>query len=216
MHWLGRFAIPSVFSVVARIWSSVLCNGFSGAENRGRCRCAQAPARERRRDSYRGDAVLMLALLPSTFPLGLTDFRRRARAVRFRLPLETTVSGPSPPEISWAVLPLVVTFRAGEGLQTGVINHLANAGSTAAKSIPAHAGWISGAVVAVACNLINNLPAALSRARRLPAHAPRQLPARFWLVWTLAQLFHHWLFGDHPLAHSAAFATALKCPHGLS
>jgi arsenical pump membrane protein len=61
-------------------------------------------------------------------------------------------------------------FVLVEGLQRiGVISHLANAVHTAASTMPAHTGWISGAVVAVACNLINNLPAGLIAGSALTA-----------------------------------------------
>lgn len=73
------------------------------------------------------------------------------------------------------MLPLVAgLFVLVEGLQrTGVIENIADVVMAASTIIPAHAGWISGAVMAVACNLINNLPAGLIAGSALTAaHAP--------------------------------------------
>jgi arsenical pump membrane protein len=64
--------------------------------------------------------------------------------------------------ISWNVLPLVAgLFVLVEGLaHTGVIQVLSGALQTAGDS-PAATSWAAGAVTAVACNLMNNLPVGL-------------------------------------------------------
>jgi Na+/H+ antiporter NhaD/arsenite permease-like protein len=81
-------------------------------------------------------------------------------------------------EISWAVLPLVAgLFVLVEGLQrTGVINSLAQVLHAAYQHSATHAGWWSGAAVALTSNLINNLPAGLIAGSALAtAHAPTQV-----------------------------------------
>ncbi|HEX7748050.1 MAG TPA: arsenic transporter [Bordetella sp.] len=81
-------------------------------------------------------------------------------------------------EISWSVLPLVAgLFVLVEGLaRTGVIDSLAHALSAlSAHSVP-HAGFASGVSVALASNLINNLPAGLIAGNTVAAaHAPAQV-----------------------------------------
>lgn len=65
--------------------------------------------------------------------------------------------------VSWGVLPLVAgLFVLVEALaQTGVINHLAHALQTLAERSSVQGTWVAGVVVAIASNLINNLPAGL-------------------------------------------------------
>lgn len=65
--------------------------------------------------------------------------------------------------VSWGVLPLVSgLFVLVEGLaQTGVIDTLAHALASFAEQAPGQATWGAGIIVAIASNLINNLPAGL-------------------------------------------------------
>jgi arsenical pump membrane protein len=65
--------------------------------------------------------------------------------------------------ISWGVLPLVAgLFVLVEGLDsTGVVAALSGALSRAVDSSPAGAALGAGLVIAIACNLMNNLPLGL-------------------------------------------------------
>jgi len=65
--------------------------------------------------------------------------------------------------VSWGVLPLVAgLFVLVEALaQTGLINQLAHALQTLAERSSGQAIWGAGVLVAIASNLINNLPAGL-------------------------------------------------------
>jgi arsenical pump membrane protein len=65
--------------------------------------------------------------------------------------------------VSWGVLPLVAgLFVLVEALaQTGLINQLAHALQTLAERSSVQAIWGAGVLVAIASNLINNLPAGL-------------------------------------------------------
>ncbi|WP_341523589.1 arsenic transporter [Pseudomonas sp. G.S.17] len=65
--------------------------------------------------------------------------------------------------VSWGVLPLVAgLFVLVEALaQTGLIDHLAHALQTLAERSSVQAIWGAGVLVAIASNLINNLPAGL-------------------------------------------------------
>jgi len=65
--------------------------------------------------------------------------------------------------ISWSVLPLVAgLFVMVEGLaHTGVIEQLSQTLRAATQVSPDATSWVAGIVAAVACNLMNNLPAGL-------------------------------------------------------
>ena len=177
MHWLGRFAIPSVLSIVAtylvlrfvqrdaltrKIEADVDVPRLSGA---GKATGLGIVAM----------AVVMLGASALDVQLGLPTFCAGLALFIVICILKRTFLSGHLAEISWAVLPLVAgLFVLVEGLQhTGVINHLAHVVQSTAQTIPAHAGWISGAVVAIACNLINNLPAGLIAGSALTvAHVP--------------------------------------------
>ncbi|MBU6457596.1 MAG: arsenic transporter [Bradyrhizobium sp.] len=66
-------------------------------------------------------------------------------------------------DVSWSVLPLVAgLFVLVEGLnQTGVLPALARTLKQASIAAPQFTSWIAGVVVAVASNLLNNLPMGL-------------------------------------------------------
>jgi arsenical pump membrane protein len=80
-------------------------------------------------------------------------------------------------DVSWSVLPLVAgLFILVEGMnRTGVLPSLANILKGAAANSPQITSWIAGIGVAVASNLVNNLPMGLiaattSQAAQVPAH----------------------------------------------
>jgi arsenical pump membrane protein len=80
-------------------------------------------------------------------------------------------------KISWSVLPLVAgLFVLVEGLaHTGLIQQLSGALQTAEDS-PAATSWAAGAITAVACNLMNNLPVGLVAGSAVAAAAPLAPP----------------------------------------
>jgi arsenical pump membrane protein len=69
--------------------------------------------------------------------------------------------------ISWSVLPLVAgLFVLVEALEnTGITNDLAALLGDLARRSATAAAWVSGGVLAVGCNLVNNLPAGLVAGR---------------------------------------------------
>ena len=80
-------------------------------------------------------------------------------------------------DVSWSVLPLVAgLFILVEGLnRTGVLPALARLLGEAATAAPQVTSWAAGILVAVASNLLNNLPMGLiaattSQAAQVPAH----------------------------------------------
>lgn len=102
--------------------------------------------------------------------LGLVHLRQR------RSPL------PVLRHVAWGVLPLVAgLFVLVEAVaRTGVIDTLAHALASLAHEAPAQASWTAGISVALACNLLNNLPAglvagSLGQIAELPAHTTAAL-----------------------------------------
>ncbi|HVO44696.1 MAG TPA: SLC13 family permease [Steroidobacteraceae bacterium] len=66
-------------------------------------------------------------------------------------------------DVSWSVIPLVAgLFVLVEGLiHTGVIERLAGVVTAGAAVAPTSTSWSAGLLVALACNLLNNLPVGL-------------------------------------------------------
>jgi arsenical pump membrane protein len=80
--------------------------------------------------------------------------------------------------ISWSVLPLVAgLFVLVAALkQTGVTRMLADRLHVLVQNTAAGAGWIAGAVLALGCNVVNNLPAGLMAGRVVElAQVPEQV-----------------------------------------
>ena len=78
-------------------------------------------------------------------------------------------------DVSWSVLPLVAgLFVLVEALETtGVLAMIADALKRAATASPVETAWGAGTLVAVVCNLVNNLPAGLiAGAAVQTAHVP--------------------------------------------
>ncbi|MCF4129106.1 arsenic transporter [Methylobacterium sp. SyP6R] len=81
-------------------------------------------------------------------------------------------------DVSWSVLPLVAgLFVLVEALEkTGVLAMIADALKRAASAAPGETAWGAGALIAVACNLVNNLPAGLiAGAAVQTAHVPEKV-----------------------------------------
>jgi arsenical pump membrane protein len=78
-------------------------------------------------------------------------------------------------DVSWSVLPLVAgLFVLVEALEkTGVLRMIADALKQAASASPVETAWGAGTLIAVLCNLVNNLPAGLiAGAAVQTAHVP--------------------------------------------
>jgi arsenical pump membrane protein len=114
-----------------------------------------------------GTALVLLASSAFGFPLGLPAFL--AGAVTAVLVLTQSRSGPVSivRGISWGILPLVAgLFVLVEALQkTGVTDDLAGLMRDLVEVSKADAPWMVGAILAIGCNLVNNLPAGLLAGR---------------------------------------------------
>ena len=125
-----------------------------------------------------GIALTVAVLLSASAfdrPLGLPTFCAGAFLTAIVLVIARQSPLPILKDISWSVLPLVAgLFVVVAGLnRTGALSALAGNLHDAAATSPQATSWVAGFVVAVASNLVNNLPmgliaAATSHAAQVP------------------------------------------------
>jgi arsenical pump membrane protein len=178
--WLGRFALPSALSIVATyIVLRLMCNRS----------LSQKIETEVEVPTLSGTgkttgwgiivmAVVMLGASAFDLPLGFPTFSAGlALFIIICIGKRRFLPGHLA-EIPWVILPLVAgLFVLVEGLQaTGVIDGLGYVLRAVCRHSYAHATWCSGTAVALASNLINNLPAGLIAGSAVAiAHAPTQV-----------------------------------------
>jgi arsenical pump membrane protein len=163
--WLSQFALPSLMSIGA---TYVLLRFTQRAPLRQRITAdiQMTPLTRTGRWTTFGIAVSTAVLLAASafeFKLGLPTFLVAALTASIVLIEARQSPWRLLKSISWSVLPLVAgLFVLVEGLiRTGVILRMSGALTTGAASAPAMTSWAAGSIVALACNLINNLPAGL-------------------------------------------------------
>ena len=164
--WLAQFGLPTVAAVVA----TYLMLRLTQRTALRRERIARAVARPEltrggRHTAY-GIAAAAVALLVCSaldLRLGLPTFICGAATAAIILAANRERPWPLLRHISWGVLPLVAgLFVLVEALaRTGVIAALARILDAAVAGSAAGAAWTAGIAVAVACNLMNNLPVGL-------------------------------------------------------
>jgi arsenical pump membrane protein len=122
-------------------------------------------------------AIVLLAASALGRDLGLPTFVAGAAVAALVLVIGRRSPLPVLKDVSWSVLPLVAgLFILVEGLnRTGVLPALARVLKEAATASPQATSWIAGIAVALASNLLNNLPMGLisattSQAAQVPAH----------------------------------------------
>lgn len=125
-------------------------------------------------------AIVLLTASALGWPLGLPTFA--AGAIVTLIVLIAARQSPLPilKDVSWSVLPLVAgLFILVEGLnKTGVLPALARALKDDAAAAPHLTSWVSGIGVAIASNLVNNLPMGLIAADTSHlAQTPAQITA---------------------------------------
>jgi arsenical pump membrane protein len=175
LHWLPMYALPSVLSIVATY-------GVLRWTQRKRLREPVASGIEVPPLTLSGKlaaagiaatAVVLLAASGFDVQLGLPTFL--AGAATAIVVLIPSRSGPVEvvKGISWGVLPLVAgLFVLVEALgKTGVTADLAALLGDLVRWSATGAAWVAGAVLAVGCNLVNNLPAGLLAGRVAEAAA---------------------------------------------
>jgi len=179
LQWLPRYALPSLLSILAtyavlrltqrkrlrqEVSSEIKVPELSGAGKMAALGIV-------------GTACVLLASSAFDIQLGLPTFL--AGVVTAILVLWRARCGPVSvlKNISWGVLPLVAgLFVLVEALEkTGVTNDLAGLLHGLVQRSATLAAWATAVVLAVGCNLVNNLPAGLVAGRvveiaKVPEH----------------------------------------------
>jgi arsenical pump membrane protein len=179
LEWLRIFGLPSVVAIVATylalrltqrhaLGSTVAEVGHISALTVGGKLVAFGIAMT---------AIVLLAASTMGWDLGLPTFIAGAAVTILVLAIGRQSPLPVLRDVSWSVLPLVAgLFIMVEGLnRTGLLPALARVLKQAVTASPQTASWIAGIVVAVASNLMNNLPMGLiaattSQTAQVPAH----------------------------------------------
>jgi arsenical pump membrane protein len=179
-HWLASFALPSLLSIIATY--GVLRWSQRGALVK-ECDCDV----EHPKLSAGGWTALIGLVLTATVLLIVSALDMQLGAPTCIMGVLTTAvvlirKGASPlpvlKGVSWAVLPLVAgLFVMVEALnRSGVANALAGLLRASATSCADGAAAVSGIILAVVSNLMNNLPAGLiTGAAIVQAHAPQKV-----------------------------------------
>lgn len=165
MQWFERFALPSAASVVITFivlrltyLKAIGCPIHSEIE-------AVTLSVSGRGAAYGIAVTAGVLLLASAFDvaLGLPTALAAAGAAGIVLIRKREAPWGLLNGVSWGILPLVAgLFVLVEGLaRTGVLQALAVELRAAAAAAPGVTPWVSSALVAIGCNLINNLPAGL-------------------------------------------------------
>ncbi len=169
LQWLPRYGLPSALSIVATY-------GVLRWTQRGQLEAGVSADIAVPRLSGAGKmaafgiavtAIVLLAASGFDIQLGLPTFL--AGAATALLVLTCSKCGPIDvaKNVSWGVLPLVAgLFVLVEALEkTGVTKALADLMQHLVQHSATLAAWVSGVLLALACNLVNNLPAGLVAGR---------------------------------------------------
>jgi arsenical pump membrane protein len=169
LHWLSSFALPSVLSILA---TYVVLRWTQRARLKDPV-AADIEAPELTlcgKLTALGIAATAIVLLTSSAfdrQLGLPTFLAGAATAVLVLAMSECRPMVVVKNISWGVLPLVAgLFVLVEALEkTGVTDDLAVVLRELVQWSASGAAWAAGAVLAVGCNLLNNLPAGLLAGR---------------------------------------------------
>jgi len=178
-EWLRHFAVPSVVAILAT-YAALRLTQWRALDSNV-CAIEEMPSLTfGGKLAALGIAMTAVVLLTASAfgqPLGLPTFV--AGALVTAAVLVTARQSPLPilKDVSWSVLPLVAgLFVLVQGLnQTGVLPALARILHAMATTSPDTTSWTVGIVVAIASNLVNNLPMGLiaattSHAAQVPVH----------------------------------------------
>jgi arsenical pump membrane protein len=180
LHWLGRFALPSVLSIAATFAAlrilqrtSLRADIKTDVDVPSLSRTGVLTA-----CGIGATAIVLLAASSFSVPLGLPTFLSGTAAVSLVLVLKREAPWGVVRGVSWAVLPLVAgLFVLVAGLDhTGVIATLSRLLHDAALQAHAATAWGAGVALAFACNVVNNLPAGLIAGSAVAqAHVPERV-----------------------------------------
>ncbi len=163
--WLSEFGAASVVSILLTywlLWLSQRRHIASDIAAEAAAPCLQAGGRIAAA-AVASTGVILLAASMKGWQLGLPTCAAGLTAWLVISGLKRSSPWPILRKISWSVLPLVaglfVLVRAVE--DTGVLASLVDTAAAEAHRAPAMTAFIGGSVVALASNLINNLPMGL-------------------------------------------------------
>ncbi|MDP4027059.1 arsenic transporter [Methylobacterium sp. NEAU 140] len=180
-RWLGLFALPSALAIVA---TYAVLRLTQARTLRSQTVATDVPAvRLSRTGLVAGLGIVatggvLIAASALGLDLGLPTFVAGLLTTLVVLLMRRGGLVEVARDVSWSVLPLVAgLFVLVEALEkTGVLRMLADALKAAAGVDPAGTAWGAGGLVAVLCNLVNNLPAGLiAGAAVQTAHVPEKV-----------------------------------------
>jgi arsenical pump membrane protein len=163
--WLRAFAAPSLAAILAT-YLALRLTQRRALEGDVAAIGAIAPLTRGGKLTAIGILATAIVLLTASAldrDLGLPTFIAGAGVTVLVLAIGRQSPWPVLSDISWSVLPLVAgLFILVEGLnRTGVLPALARILKQASITAPQLTAWIAGVVVAIASNLLNNLPMGL-------------------------------------------------------
>jgi arsenical pump membrane protein len=164
-RWLAEFSLASIVSIVVTF---VVLRFTQRADLTGVIsREIQIPTLSRGGRTAAGGialtAIVLLIASSLNIQLGLPTFLAGAATAGAILILNRLSPWAIAKDISWSVLPLVAgLFVLAEAVQrTGVLKPLIALLPPSAAAAPNATAFVTGSVVAVLCNLVNNLPLGL-------------------------------------------------------
>jgi arsenical pump membrane protein len=178
--WLAQFALPSVLSIAATFAALWLTQRVAVRQPIARHVPLPrlSPAARVAACGIGATALALLAASTLALQLGLATFIAGMVTLAIVLLFKREAPWNIVRHVAWGVLPLVAgMFVLVEGLQrTGVIEQLSELLRAAAARSLVPAAWAAGGIAAIACNLLNNLPAGLIAGSTASAvHAPPQM-----------------------------------------
>ena len=180
LHWLPQYALPSLLSILSTYFVLRLTQRRAlKQEISADIEVPQLSASGKMAAfGIVGTAIVLLVSSAFDIQLGLpTLLAGLATAVLVLTRSESSVIDVAK-KISWGVLPLVAgLFVLVKALEiTGVTKELANLLHGLVQASATEAAWVAGIVLAVGCNLVNNLPAGLVAGRVVQlAHVPEHV-----------------------------------------
>jgi len=177
LPWLKQFLLPSVMSILA---TYIALRWLCRRELRGEiARNVEAPSLSSggRYTAYGLGLTASALLLASAFDiqLGAPTFAAGAATALLVSVLNREAPWPLLRGVSWGVLPLVAgLFVLVAGInKTGAIAQLSALFQWGLERSATETAWIAGTVLALATNLMNNLPAGLiAESAIAPVHVP--------------------------------------------
>ena len=177
-QWFGSFALPSIASIVVTF---LMLRWVERKRLGGSCtsdveRDAMTGGGKAALAGIGATAVLLVVMSAIDAPLGLATCLAGIATMLGVALLRRTSPVETIRNVSWSVLPLVAgLFVLVEALTvTGVIARVAQAIRIAAAD-PVRASAAAGTIIAVASNLMNNLPAGLVASTAVAQAAPPRL-----------------------------------------